>query len=107
MAATGVSPCLRLLFCIPNGARTGAKQGAKLVAEGMKRGVPDLCLPVAARGFHGLWIEMKHGKNTTTDDQDQWLADLDAQGYKTCVCYTADAAIAEIKHYLNLTGDLR
>ena len=45
-------PELKLLHHIPNeGKRTN---GALLKAAGMLAGVPDLSLPVARRGFHGI-----------------------------------------------------
>jgi len=56
------------------------------MAEGVKRGVPDVFLPVARGGYHGLWIEMKYGKNKTTSNQKWWLNELKDQGYKTAVC---------------------
>lgn len=54
-------------------------------SEGLKSGVPDLCLPVARSGYHGLYIELKAGKNKPTDNQLAWLEVLEAQGYKTAV----------------------
>lgn len=37
---------------------------AHMKQEGMKKGVADLCLPVARRGYHGLYIEMKRDENS-------------------------------------------
>ena len=74
-------PELRLLHHIPNeGIRTN---GPVLKAAGMKAGVPDLSLPVPRRGFHGLYIEMKFGKGKTTKAQEEFMALLREQGYKT------------------------
>jgi hypothetical protein len=47
----------------------------------VKRGVPDLFLPVARGGFHGLWIELKAGKNPVNAAQKEWHAALVLQGY--------------------------
>lgn len=69
--------------------------------QGVKAGVPDLCLPVARQGHHGLYIEMKWGQNKVTKNQKQWLDDLQQQGYETTVCYGADEAIRVIKEYLD------
>lgn len=33
-----------------------------LKRQGVKAGVPDICLPVARNGYHGLHIELKAGK---------------------------------------------
>ena len=81
-------PELRLLHHIPNeGIRTN---GPVLKAAGMKTGVPDLSLPVPRRGFHGLYIEMKFGKGKTTKAQEEFMALLREQGYKTAVAYGAE-----------------
>src|SRR5262245_46077094 len=66
----GREPLLCLLFAIPNGGKRDKVTAARLKAEGVKAGVPDICLPVARMGYYGFWIEMKVGKNKTTDDQD-------------------------------------
>lgn len=91
-------PELRLLHHIPNeGIRTN---GPVLKAAGMKAGVPDLSLPVPRRGFHGLYIEMKFGKGKTTKAQEEFMALLREQGYKTAVAYGAEQAREVIRHYL-------
>ena len=66
----------------------------------MKAGVPDLSLPVPRRGFHGLYIEMKFGKGKTTKAQEEFMALLREQGYKTAVAYGAEQAREVIRHYL-------
>lgn len=91
-------PELRLLHHIPNeGIRTN---GPVLKAAGMKAGIPDLSLPVPRRGFHGLYIEMKFGKGKTTKAQEEFMALLREQGYKTAVAYGAEQAREVIRHYL-------
>jgi len=56
-------PELKLIYHIPNGGSRNTLEAANLKRQGVKAGVPDLCLPVARNGFHGLYIEMKYGKN--------------------------------------------
>lgn len=70
-------------------------------AEGVKSGVPDICLPVARGGYHGLFIELKrqHG-NTATKNQNTWLADLREQGYATAVAYGWEQAAKIITDYM-------
>lgn len=97
-------PELKLLFHIPNGGSRNALEAANLKRQGVKAGVPDLFLPVAKGTYHGLFIEMKWGKNTVTDKQDEWLHDLTVQGYKAAVCYGADEAIEIITDYLTNGG---
>lgn len=95
-------PELKLIYHVPNGGSRNQLEAANLKRQGVKAGVPDLNLPVALQGFHGLYIEMKFGKNKTTEKQKWWLEQLQQQGYKTAVCYGADEAIDTIKEYLNI-----
>jgi hypothetical protein len=96
-------PELSLLYHIPNGGKRYAATARRLKAEGVKPGVPDLCLPVPRGGFHGLYIELKRTRgNNATDKQTQWLAALTRQGYRAAVCYGWEAAAKAITEYLNL-----
>lgn len=95
-------PELDLIYHIPNGGSRNRMEAANLKRQGVKAGVPDLNLPVPMNGFHGLFIEMKFGKNKTTKKQAEWLEQLQKQGYKTAVCYGAYEAIDTIKQYLGI-----
>lgn len=95
-------PELKLLFHIPNGGSRNRLEAQNLKAQGVKAGVPDLFLPVPMGKFHGLFIEMKFGKNKTTEKQDWWLEELKAQGYETDICYGADEAMDTIAGYLGI-----
>ena len=97
-----VYPPLRLLHAIPNGGHRHKAVAAKMHAEGVKRGVPDICLPVARGDYHGLYIEMKFGRSRPSDEQLGWLEALAGQGYKTAVCWSFEAAQRVILEYLNL-----
>lgn len=59
-------------------------------------------LPVPRGIYHGLYIELKAGKNKTTDNQGRWLCELSEQGYKTAVCYGWAEAAEMLKAYLRL-----
>ena len=91
-----------LLFHIPNGGSRNKIEAANLKRQGVRAGVPDLFLPTARGGFHGLFIEMKFGKNKPTQKQKEWLKELDAQGYAVCVCHGFNEAKDKILKYLNL-----
>lgn len=58
-AEAGRHPELALMYHIPNEGKRSRTGGQRAVAEGLKSGVPDICLPVARGGAHGLYIEMK------------------------------------------------
>lgn len=93
-------PVLALLFAIPNGGHRHPATAAKLKAEGVKAGVPDICLPVAMGEYHGLWIELKAGKNRPTQTQTAWHVRLSAEGYRVAVCWSWEAARDVIEEYL-------
>ena len=99
---TGVYPELELLYHVPNGGSRNPIEAARLKAQGVKAGVPDLCLPVPRGGFHGLYIELKAGTNKPTEKQTEWLAALDKQGYATFVCYGWQQAKEVIEKYLGM-----
>lgn len=98
----GRLPELRLMFHVPNGGSRNKIEAAKLKAQGVKAGVPDVWLPVARGAFHGLVIEMKVGKNKTTADQKEWIRLLIEQKYATRVCYGWQEAREAIERYLSL-----
>lgn len=101
---SGKYPCLALLFHIPNGGKRTQSAGGKLKAEGMRAGVPDICLPVARGGYHGLFIELKVKGGKPSVLQKQWLGDLTAQGYKAVLCYGYDEAQDTILNYIKGAG---
>ena len=97
----GKWPELKLLYHIPNEGKRSARTGARMKAEGLRTGVPDVCLPVARGDHHGLYIELKRRKNSrVTPEQLEWIADLVAQGYVAAVCRGCDEAIELIEGYL-------
>lgn len=95
-------PEAALLFAIPNGGHRHKSVAAKLKAEGVKAGVPDLCLPVARGGYFGLYIEMKAENGRVRTEQAGWLTALKEQGYATQVAFSDDDALAALDNYLGL-----
>lgn len=87
------------VFHIPNGGSRNKKEAKNLKKQGVKAGVPDLCIPIARHGFHGLYIEMKYGTNKLTEKQAEWLELLNDNGYKAVVCYGYDEAKQIIDWY--------
>lgn len=97
-------------WATPNGGYRSAKTAKAMKAEGQKAGVPDLFLAYPAKGYHGLFIEMKKsevgkkggivGKGKTSDAQEARMAALTEVGYLCVVCYTEDQFKDTIKHYL-------
>ena len=65
---SGKYPELNLLYHVPNGGSRHKAEAGRLRAEGVKAGVPDLCLPVARGQYHGLYIELKRQRGGRTSD---------------------------------------
>lgn len=100
---SGRYPELKLLYHVPNGGSRKKSEAGRFKAEGVKAGVPDLCLPVARGEYHGLYIELKRLKNSkTSEDQKAWIEKLNEQGYCAVVCKGWEAAAKVITEYLNM-----
>ena len=93
-------PELNLLYAIPNEDKRSVERVRKLKAQGMRPGLPDLCLPTPRGDFHGLYIELKRPGGKLRPNQELWLKALASQGYMTAVCIGANEAITTIKGYL-------
>ena len=99
-------PELEYMHHIPNGGKRDAATATALKRQGVKAGVPDIHLPAPRGNYHGLYIELKAGKNTTTENQKRWLKYLWGQGYYTAVCYGWQVAAELIEKYLLHPEDL-
>lgn len=100
--AEGQAPELALLFHVPNGGKRNAAEAAHLKRQGVRAGVPDLCLPVARGGYHGLFIELKAEGGRPSAAQKEWLGRLRVQGYKAEICVGWTEAAAVICDYLGI-----
>ena len=88
-------PGIELGFAIPNGAfLQGNKiqraiQWRRLEAQGCRAGVADMCFPVARRGYHGLWIELKRTgatESSVSKEQREFLEAMTQNGYCAVWC---------------------
>lgn len=93
-------PELSMLYAVPNGGHRHKATAARLKAEGVKRGVPDVCLPIPRGGNHGLYIELKTERGKPTPEQLGWIRALRRQGYAACVCHGWEQARDTIEDYL-------
>lgn len=105
-------PQLKLLNASLNGVRlNNVLAGKRAKDSGMKKGFPDIFLPVANSKYHGLFIEMKRmggvtssgeriAKGKVTKEQEWWLNELNTNGYKAVVCYGFYEAKNVILNYL-------
>lgn len=95
---------LQLMFAIPNGGKRDMITAARMKAEGVKKGVPDIMLPVARGPYHGLFIEMKVGKGRLSPEQESWIERLVAEDYCVHVCYSWTEAKTALENYLDDKG---
>lgn len=95
-------PELKLMFHVPNEGKRSVYSGAELKRAGLKKGVPDVMLPVARKGYNGLAIEMKAGKNAPTEEQKKWLTGLAGEGWLCYVCRGYEAAATVLGDYMDI-----
>jgi len=94
-------PQLALMFHVPNGGSRNLIEAKKFKQMGVKPGVPDIFLPVARGGFHGLFIEMKRSDGgRLSDSQANYIQKLRMQGYQAVICKGFEPAVSVIKAYL-------
>lgn len=94
-----------VMYHIPNGGRRDKITGARLKAEGVVAGVPDVFLASPRQGFHGLYIEMKRQRGGTVQaTQKELITALRQAGYRVEVCMGWWEAREAIENYL--TGEI-
>ncbi len=96
----GEHPELKLLHAIPNGGKRNAFEAMRLKREGVKAGVPDLFLPCARHGFHGLYLECKAAKGKLTPAQEEFKALLEWQLYKVEVFKSTQEGINILERWV-------
>jgi|SRR6185312_1327617 len=101
-----IYPELKWLYAVPNGGSRHKAEAGKLVAMGVKTGVPDLCLPIKRGKFSGIYIELKRPdsvgkkKGIPSDEQLGWIDFLRSQDYGAIVCYGWENARDTLIKYL-------
>lgn len=90
------------IFAIPNGGARNISVAAKLKAEGVSRGVPDLFVPEWK-----LWIEMKAVNNISklSEFQKSWIKYLISKDYAVIVAHGFEEAKMDVIKYLNRESD--
>lgn len=86
----------------PNGGRRDAREGAAFKAMGVSAGYPDLTIPYARQGYHGLYIEVKTlVGGRLSDSQIEWGEFLKKQGY---AWYEAKGAVEVVQIVCDYLG---
>ena len=90
-----------LLMAIPNGGLRDKAVAAKLKAEGVLRGMPDLFLAYPCGIYSGLWIETKTVNGRVEPHQAQAHAYLRSVGFAVCIPRTFEAMQTAVWEYLS------
>lgn len=94
-----------LIYHVPNGGHRVKAVAAKLKAQGVKAGIPDLKLPMARGVFFGLYIEFKAtppNDAAISASQHERIRKLNDQGYLAVVCRGHFDAMEQIRAYLRI-----
>ena len=102
-----ITKALRWMYAIPNGGERSRSQAGRMVAEGVKSGVSDMCLPTASRGYAGFYLEMKRedGGSGESDKQIEFGEYIKTQNYFYRCCHGWEDAVRYIKWYLNMENE--
>lgn len=95
-------PELQLLYAVPNGANVSTPNRIRLVAEGLRKGIPDLHLPIARGEFNSLYIEVKTEKGKLSKDQEEMFNQLELFGNKVVIVRSLFQGIHVLTTYLSL-----
>lgn len=94
-------PAYRLAWHVPNERKASIIRRAKMKLAGVKKGVPDITIPVPNDKYTSLFIEMKVKPNKPSPEQLDMLKDLNAVGAYAVICWSADEAIEVIQKYVS------
>ena len=96
-------PELWLLYAIPNGGNRSVTEALRLKREGVKCGIPDICLPVARGGYFAWYGELKRKKSgSLSNDQQEVIESLRVNGHWAAWHRGADEMFADLLWYLSL-----
>jgi hypothetical protein len=102
-----------IIFAIPNGGSRNAIEAAKLKRTGTLAGVADLYVMKSHSHetfkdnyfdvtiYHGLFVELKIGKNNQTPAQAEFMLNAKNAGYGYVVCRSLEEFIQIVNDYLN------
>ena len=89
-------------FAIPNGGLRNVIVAKKLRAEGVRKGVSDIFIPVPAGPYCGMFLEMKRRKGGfVSQEQCDFLCSVEVD-YFTAIGHGAQHAIELVSTYFAL-----
>lgn len=95
-------PWGRYVFHICNESVGGYAWQVRNRQLGVRKGVPDLFLPIPMNGRHGLFVEMKREKGgSLSREQRMWINLLSKVGYQVEVCHGWKQAAETMERYMH------
>lgn len=91
-----------LWFHPPNEIKAKPQYMAKRKQQGVKSGVPDVCILEPNSKYYGLFIELKVMYNKPNENQIKWMNRLNAKGFKAVWSNSLDETRAIIDEYLKI-----
>lgn len=89
-------------YHVPNGGYRNPIEAVKFKRMGVKAGVPDICIPLARKGYHGLYIELKRKSGgKLSEHQLYWRELLIKEGHAWFEAKGADHLKQIVMEYLN------
>lgn len=101
-AQMSTMPELAAMYAIPNGGARSKATAGRLKAEGVKAGVPDICLPLPTATAGALYIELKvpagpgQRAGRESDAQKEWRELLVSIGNDAYVAWGWEDAVGWI-----------
>jgi len=101
-----------VIFAIPNGGSRNPVEAAKLKRTGTLAGVADMFVMKSKEEpssfnperyihiWHGLFIELKIGKNKLSEQQSDFAAISMVNGYRYSICRSLDEFMNVVNDYL-------
>ena len=83
-----------------NGVPHKPQTVAKAIVMGQSKGEPDLFIAKPNKKYHGLYLELKYGKNKTSKEQDIIILKLQELGYYVGIAYNFEDSKLIIDNYL-------
>ncbi len=82
------------------GGQWFSPEGTRAKAMGKMAGVADLFIMYAAKGYHGLFVELKAPKGRQVATQKEFQTACEGAGYKYLVIKDVDSFISEVQSYV-------
>ena len=93
-------PAYSVAYHIPNEGRCSVQRRVALKRAGLRKGMPDICVPVGCGKYHALYIEMKIKPNKPSPEQLEIIKLLNANGNYACICWSGDEAVKVLQNYI-------